>query len=70
MGSVALTVIVQSGYWRVKLAWPSHPARYFGKFYSRSEAEKWTERHRWLTEQRKEPDVTILANQALRALPD
>lgn len=69
MGSVVLTVIVESGYWRVQLAWPSHPRRYFGKFHSRAEAQKWIEQHRWLTEQRNEPDVSSRAASA-RTLPD
>ena len=46
----------QSGYWRVKIAWPEVSPRYFGKFRSREEAEKWIEKHCWLTKQTQEPD--------------
>jgi hypothetical protein len=46
--SVVLTPIRQSGYWRVEIAWPDHPPRYFGKFPSKDEAEKWIAEHRWL----------------------
>jgi hypothetical protein len=31
-------------------------SRYFGKFQCREEAEKWIEKHRWLTEQTQELD--------------
>ena len=58
VGSVVLTAVTQSGYWRVELAWPTHPRRYFGKFQSKKEAEKWIEQHRWLTKQPREPDDT------------
>jgi hypothetical protein len=46
-----LTPVTQSRYWRVKIAWPNKTPHYFGKFQSREEAEKWIEKHRWLTEQ-------------------
>jgi hypothetical protein len=55
--SVTLTPIEQPGCWRVRLTWPEAVSRYFGKFQSQAEAEKWISEHRWLTEQRKEPDV-------------
>ena len=55
-GAVELTPFGQSGYWRVEIAWPDATPRYFGKFQSQSEAEKWIEQHRWLTEQTQEPD--------------
>jgi len=32
----------------------NHTPRYFG--ISRTEAEKWIEKHRWLTKQRRVPD--------------
>jgi hypothetical protein len=47
---------MQSKYWRVQMAWPESHPRYFGKFDSRAEAEKWIEKHDWLTEQNQEPD--------------
>jgi hypothetical protein len=52
-----LSPVRQSDHWRVKLAWPNHTPRYFGKFNSQVEAEEWIRQHRWLTEQRQEPDV-------------
>jgi hypothetical protein len=35
------------------MAWPGHNPRYFGQFYSRTEAEKWIDEHRWLAKQSK-----------------
>jgi hypothetical protein len=59
--SVTLTPVEQSGYWRVKIAWPNTgphiTPRYFGKFNSKEEAEQWIAEHAWLTTQRQEPDV-------------
>jgi hypothetical protein len=57
MSSVVLTPVAEAGYWRVKLAWPKRTPHYFGKFQSRTEAERWIAEHHWLTEQRQEPDV-------------
>jgi hypothetical protein len=51
--SVVLTPISRSGYWRVRMMWPNNKARYFGKFVSQREAEKWIEKHSWLIEQTK-----------------
>ena len=56
MDSVKLTPVALKGYWRVKMTWPNKTLHFFGKFLSRAEAEKWIERHRWLTSQRQEPD--------------
>jgi hypothetical protein len=58
VNSATLKPVAQKGYWRVKLAWPDKH-HFFGKFPSRAEAEKWIEEHRWLTEQRQNPDVTL-----------
>jgi hypothetical protein len=57
LSTVTLTPVTQSGYWRVELKWPRRPKHYFGKFHSQAEAKKWIEEHRWLTEQRQEPDA-------------
>jgi len=43
-----LTAIQQRGIWRVKLAWQNRTPRYFGKFRSQADADKWIEDHRWL----------------------
>jgi hypothetical protein len=51
---VVLTPIRQSGYWRVKMAWPNNNIHYFGRFLSQQEAEKWIEKHSWLTKQSQE----------------
>jgi hypothetical protein len=59
LSSVVLSPVRQAGYWRVKIAWPNHTPRYFGKFNSQAEAEKWIEEHRWLIEQRQERMPTI-----------
>jgi hypothetical protein len=44
-------VVASGGHWRVRMNWPRHPARYFGKFVSEAEAERWIAEHRWLTKQ-------------------
>jgi hypothetical protein len=54
MGGVLLTAVQQSDYWRVKIAWPEHSPRYFGKFESEQEAQKWIKDHDWLTMQPQE----------------
>jgi hypothetical protein len=56
VGSVVLTLVRQRDHWRVKMTWWKK-TRYFGQFNSQSEAEKWIEEHRWLTDQREEPGV-------------
>jgi hypothetical protein len=56
MSSVLLTAITQSGYWRVKIAWPNKTPHFFGRFQSKEEAEKWIEQHHWMTKQPQEPD--------------
>jgi hypothetical protein len=50
-GSAVLTPISRSGYWYVMMMWPNNKPRYFGKFLSKREAEKWIEQHDWLTKQ-------------------
>jgi hypothetical protein len=57
LSSVVLTPVRQADYWRVKIAWSKTIPRYFGKFHSQTEAEKWIKEHHWLTEQRQGPDV-------------
>ena len=49
MGGVKLTAVQRWDYWRVKMAWPNRTPRFFGKFDSQAEAEKWIADHRWLT---------------------
>ena len=56
MSTVALSPVMQSNYWRVKIAWPNRTPRYFGKFHSRAEAEKWIAEHHWLIKQSQEPE--------------
>jgi hypothetical protein len=52
-GGVTLTAVQGWDYWRVKMAWPDSTPRYFGKFASNAEAEKWIAEHHWMTEQSK-----------------
>jgi hypothetical protein len=52
-----LSPVKQADHWRVKIAWPGQVARFFGRFDTEAEAERWIEEHRWLTEQRQEPDA-------------
>jgi hypothetical protein len=44
-GGVTLTSVQGWDYWRVKMAWPDSTPRYFGKFPSKAEAEKWIAEH-------------------------
>jgi hypothetical protein len=57
LSTAVLLPIRQGDDWRVKIAWPHAIPRYFGKFNSQAEAEKWIEDHRWLTTQRQKSDV-------------
>jgi hypothetical protein len=56
LSSIVLKPIVQRNHWRVEMVWPGHNPRYFGHFFSRTEAEKWIEEHHWLAKQSQEPD--------------
>jgi hypothetical protein len=38
------------------MAWPNNTVRVSGKFLSRREAEKWIEKHRWLSKQNQKLD--------------
>jgi hypothetical protein len=59
LSSVVLTPVVAArGKWRVKIAWPDAIPRYFGKFNSQAEAERWITEHQWLIEQRQESDLS------------
>jgi hypothetical protein len=44
--SSVLTPVPKSGFWRVRIAWPTSTPRYFGKFNSKTEAEQWIAEHR------------------------
>ena len=57
LSKLELSPVRQGDHWRVKIAWPDAIPRYFGKFNSQAEAEKWIEDHRWLTTQRQKSDV-------------
>ena len=67
MNSVVLRPVSQAGYWRVELAWPNNFRHYFGKFNSRTEAEKWIADHHWLT---RESQVADVPPDAPEATPD
>ncbi len=51
MAGVLLVPVRQDDHWRVQLAWANGNNRYFGKFGSQLEAERWIAEHQWLTEQ-------------------
>jgi hypothetical protein len=36
-------------HWRVQIAWPNGTTKYFGKFGSEQEVQKWIGTHGWLT---------------------
>jgi len=55
---------MQSDYWRVQMAWPDSNPRYFGKFHSQTEAEKWIAKHQWLTEHVWAEDCDVRRNSA------
>jgi len=54
---VAMRSVHRQGHWRVEMTWPQSPPRYFGKFDSAAEAERWIAEHRWLTKQNFERQV-------------
>jgi hypothetical protein len=37
------------------MTWPNKTPRFFGRFESEADAERWIEEHRWLTTQPQEP---------------
>jgi len=49
--------VYRQGRWRVQITWPQSPPRYFGKFDSEPEAERWIAEHRWLTIQNLERPI-------------
>jgi hypothetical protein len=57
MSSIVLTPITEAGHWRIKMTWPNNrnTPRFFGRFETRAEAEKWIADHIRLTERRQEP---------------
>ena len=50
-----LTPVRHRDHWRVKMTWPNKTPRFFGRFESEADAERWIEEHRWLTTQPQEP---------------
>jgi hypothetical protein len=50
VASTVLTSIKEGDLWRVEIVWPNGTKRYFGKFGSEQEAERWISTHRCLTE--------------------
>jgi hypothetical protein len=55
--TVVLTPVWHRNYWCVKITWRKKTPRYFGRFVSQADAEKWIAAHSWLTEQRQKPDT-------------
>jgi len=49
MGTV-LRPVKLGKHWRVEMAWRGRKPRYFGKFDTQAEAEKWIEEHRSMAE--------------------
>jgi hypothetical protein len=56
--TAVLTPVTEEGYWRVKIAWPNSTPRFFGRFDTQTEAEKWITDHRWMAEQRQDTEMT------------
>ncbi len=60
---VFLVPVRRGDHWRVQLAWTNGKTRYFDKFASLPEAERWIAEHLWLTEQvtqrstQQQPDI-------------
>jgi hypothetical protein len=52
---VELKPVKQRSYWRVEMTWQQRSPRYFGKFDTQEEAEKWIAEHRWLTKKSQRP---------------
>ena len=59
---VVMQPVVSGGHWRVQMTWPRKAPRYFGKFNSLAEAERWIAGHRWLTKPNLERQVSRLNN--------
>jgi hypothetical protein len=47
--NTVLSTRKQSGFWRVRIAWPNGSINYFGRFVSEAEAKEWIIRHDWMT---------------------
>jgi hypothetical protein len=60
MGTVTFKTVRETDCWRVKIAWPRTPPRYFGHFKSERDADKWIAEHNWMTDQTHE----LLADRA------
>jgi hypothetical protein len=44
--SPIMSLVYREGVWRVRIVWPEHHRqRYFGRFASRSEAQRWVSEH-------------------------
>jgi len=54
---VVMRPVELRGHWRVQITWREGVPRYFGKFDSEAEAERWISEHRWLTKQDLERQV-------------
>jgi hypothetical protein len=52
--TVVLKPVMREGFWCVKMTWRKKIPRYFGRFVDRADAEKWIEKHHWMTEQRQD----------------
>jgi hypothetical protein len=64
LSSLVLTPVRQGNHWRVKMTWPNKAPRFFGgkaprriaprffgRFESQADAQRWIEEHCWLTTQ-------------------
>ena len=55
MGDIVLRPVKLGEHWRVEMAWRGRKPRYFGKFETQAEAEKWIEEHRSTAAYQRQP---------------
>jgi hypothetical protein len=47
--SATMSLVYQRDVWRVRMVWPKHKPRYFGRFPSEAESQRWLKEHSWMT---------------------
>ena len=47
--SPTMSLVYKESVWRVRIVWPKHRQRFFGKFASKAEAQRWLSEHQRMT---------------------
>ena len=66
---IVMQPVVSGGHCRVRMTWSGHASRFFGKFDSKAEAERWIAGHPWLTKQNLERQLVRRTTIKGRRLP-